>query len=169
MNDVPQIVEINEIIEETPTIKTFVFDWDMDKFGVPSPGEFVMVWNFHNEKPMSISLIDKENSRMAISVKNVGEFSSQLHDLKVGDKIGIRGSYGNGFSNDLTDKKVLAIGGLKEKSIGAHRNGIRTIIIPYDNLKDLDEIPEDIRNDINYITVKNYKDVIKFLKKEKVR
>ena len=65
--------------------------------------------------------------------------------------------------------KVLAIGGLKEKSIGAHRNGIRTIIIPYDNLKDLDEIPEDIRNDINYITVKNYKDVIKFLKKEKVR
>lgn len=111
MNDVPQIVEINEIIEETPTIKTFVFDWDMDKFGVPSPGEFVMVWNFHNEKPMSISLIDKENSRMAISVKNVGEFSSQLHDLKVGDKIGIRGSYGNGFSNDLTDKKVLAIGG----------------------------------------------------------
>ena len=88
MNDVPQIVEINEIIEETPTIKTFVFDWDMDKFGVPSPGEFVMVWNFHNEKPMSISLIDKENSRMAI-----------------------RGSYGNGFSNDLTDKKVLAIGG----------------------------------------------------------
>ncbi len=28
MNDVPQIVEINEIIEETPTIKTFVFDWD---------------------------------------------------------------------------------------------------------------------------------------------
>ena len=55
MNDVPQIVEINEIIEETPTIKTFIFDWDMDKFGVPSPGEFVMVWNFHNEKPMSIS------------------------------------------------------------------------------------------------------------------
>ena len=118
MNDVPQIVEINEIIEETPTIKTFVFDWDMDKFGVPSPGEFVMVWNFHNEKPMSISLIDKENSRMAISVKNVGEFSSQLHDLKVGDKIGIRGSYGNGFSNDLTDKKVLAIGGTDDGSFG---------------------------------------------------
>lgn len=111
MNDVPQIVEINEIIEETPTIKTFIFDWDMDKFGVPSPGEFVMVWNFHNEKPMSISLIDKENSRLAISVKNAGEFSSQLHDLKVGDKIGIRGSYGNGFSNGLTNKKILAIGG----------------------------------------------------------
>ena len=38
MNDVPQIVEINEIIEETPTIKTFVFDWDMDKFGSFSGG-----------------------------------------------------------------------------------------------------------------------------------
>ena len=74
------------------------------------------------------------------------------------------------MTGEITLKgKVLAIGGLKEKSIGAHRNGIRTIIIPYENLKDLDEIPEDIRNDINYITVKNYKDVIKILKKEKVR
>lgn len=111
MNNVPQIVEINEIIEETSSIKTFIFDWDMDKFGVPSPGEFVMVWNYHNEKPMSISLIDEENSRLAISVKNIGEFSSQLHNLNVGEKIGIRGSYGNGFSNDFTDKTILAIGG----------------------------------------------------------
>lgn len=74
MNDVPQIVEINEIIEETPTIKTFVFDWDMDKFGVPSPGEFVMVWNFHNEKPMSISLIDKEIPEWPLVLKMLVNF-----------------------------------------------------------------------------------------------
>lgn len=41
--------------------------------------------------------------------------------------------------------KVLAIGGLKEKVIGAHRNGIRTIFIPSANEKDLDEIPNDIK------------------------
>lgn len=63
--------------------------------------------------------------------------------------------------------KVLPIGGLKEKSIGAHRNGIRIIIIPEENIKDLDEIPEEIKRDINYITVKNYKEVIRFLKKNK--
>ena len=64
--------------------------------------------------------------------------------------------------------KVLPIGGLKEKSVGASRNGIKTIIIPEENEKDLDEIPEEIKKDIKYIKVKNYKDIFKFLKKELV-
>lgn len=65
--------------------------------------------------------------------------------------------------------KVLEIGGLKEKSIGAHRNGIRTIFIPEENKKDLEEIPEEVRKDITYIPVKNYKEVYQYLftKKEK--
>ena len=105
----PKIVEIKEIIENTPTIKTFIFDWDMDKYGKPNPGEFVMVWNFKNEKPMSIAQIN--DNELAISVKNIGEFTSQLHNLQVGDQIGIRGSYGNGFDNSLEGKRVLAIGG----------------------------------------------------------
>ena len=105
----PKIVEIKEIIDETPTIKTFIFDWDMDVFGKPNPGEFVMVWNFKNEKPMSIAQIN--DNELAISVKNIGEFTSQLHDLKVGDQIGIRGSYGNGFNNSFSGKRILAIGG----------------------------------------------------------
>lgn len=62
--------------------------------------------------------------------------------------------------------KVLAIGGLKEKSIGAHRNNIKNIIIPYDNLKDLEEVPIEIKNEINYIPVKTYKDIYKYLNKE---
>lgn len=111
MNKVPQIVNIKEIIVETPTIKTFKFDWDMDKYGIPNPGEFVMVWNFNNEKPMSISYIDEDKQELGITVKNIGEFTSQLHDLDVGSQIGIRGSYGNGFSFDLKDKRILAIGG----------------------------------------------------------
>ncbi|MDD2435243.1 MAG: endopeptidase La [Bacilli bacterium] len=56
---------------------------------------------------------------------------------------------------------VLPIGGLKEKSIGAHRNGIKKIIIPFDNLNDLDEVPSEIKKDITYIPVKNYKEVLK--------
>jgi ATP-dependent Lon protease len=58
---------------------------------------------------------------------------------------------------------VLAIGGLKEKSIGAHRNGVKTILIPHDNQNDLDDIPSEIKDSITYIPVKNYKDVIKYL------
>ena len=105
----PKIVEIKEIIDETPTIKTFKFDWDFETLGKPNPGEFVMVWNFSNEKPMSISQINDDE--LAISVKNIGEFTSQLHDLEVGSQLGIRGSYGNGFNNALESKRIIAIGG----------------------------------------------------------
>lgn len=62
---------------------------------------------------------------------------------------------------------VLPIGGLKEKSIGAYRNGIKKIIIPYENLRDLDEIPKEIKKNIQYIPVKDYKDVYKIIKSEK--
>ena len=105
----PKIVEITDIIDETPTIKTFKFDWDMKTLGRPNPGEFVMVWNFKNEKPMSIAQIN--DNELAITVKNIGEFTSQLHDLKIGDNIGVRGSYGNGFNNSFEGKNILAIGG----------------------------------------------------------
>ena len=57
--------------------------------------------------------------------------------------------------------RVLGIGGLKEKVIGAHRAGIRKVFIPIENEKDLDEIPEDIRNDIKFIAVNNYIDIYK--------
>ena len=77
----PKIVEITEIIDETPTIKTFKFKWDFEELGKPNPGEFVMVWNFNNEKPMSIAQIN--DNELAITVKNIGDFTTQLHYLHV--------------------------------------------------------------------------------------
>jgi len=47
--------------------------------------------------------------------------------------------------------KVLPIGGLKEKSISAHRSGIRTIIIPKENEKDISDIPEQVRNELKIV------------------
>jgi len=50
--------------------------------------------------------------------------------------------------------QVLAIGGLKEKLLAAHRGGIKTVIIPEENEKDLKEIPDNIKADIEIIPVK---------------
>ena len=59
--------------------------------------------------------------------------------------------------------RVLPIGGLKEKVIGAHRANIKKVFIPVENERDLDDIPENIRNDIEFIKVKNYMEVYKEL------
>ena len=47
--------------------------------------------------------------------------------------------------------KVLPIGGLKEKALAAHRAGIKNIIIPKDNEKDEEEIPENVRGQLHFI------------------
>lgn len=63
--------------------------------------------------------------------------------------------------------RVLAIGGLKEKSLAAYRGGIRRIIIPKDNLRDIEDVPEEVRKNIRYIAVDNVDEVLdNILKKE---
>ena len=56
---------------------------------------------------------------------------------------------------------VLAIGGLKEKSLAAYRSGITTILIPKDNVRDLDDIPEEVKEAVTFIPVSNVKQVLK--------
>ncbi|WP_410493929.1 endopeptidase La [Endozoicomonas sp. 8E] len=50
--------------------------------------------------------------------------------------------------------QVLAIGGLKEKLLAAHRGGIKTVVIPEENRRDLKEIPENIKEDLTIVPVK---------------
>jgi len=56
--------------------------------------------------------------------------------------------------------KVLPIGGLKEKVLAAHRAGIRTIIIPKENLKDLEEIPDYVRQELTFNPVEHADEVL---------
>ena len=57
--------------------------------------------------------------------------------------------------------RVLPIGGLKEKSLAAFRAGIKTILIPERNEKDLDEIPKPLRRKLRWVCAKNMSDVLK--------
>lgn len=60
--------------------------------------------------------------------------------------------------------KVLPIGGLKEKSMGAYRNGIKRIIIPKENIRDLDDVPTEVKRCMEYIPVSTYDDIYKVIK-----
>ena len=56
---------------------------------------------------------------------------------------------------------VLPIGGLREKSLAAHRVGINKILIPKQNIRDLDEIPEQVKETIEFVPVENVSQVLK--------
>lgn len=56
--------------------------------------------------------------------------------------------------------RVLPIGGLKEKSLAAHRAGIKTVLLPKDNERDLRDIPDSVRNDLQFIPVAHMDEVL---------
>ena len=56
--------------------------------------------------------------------------------------------------------KVLAIGGLKEKTLAAYRSGVKTVLIPEDNMRDLDEIDPEARENLTFIPCKTADDVL---------
>ena len=59
--------------------------------------------------------------------------------------------------------KVLPIGGLKEKTVAAKRNKIKTIIIPKQNVRDLDDIPEIVKKDLTFCPVSTMEEVLKLV------
>lgn len=56
--------------------------------------------------------------------------------------------------------RVLPIGGLKEKSLAAYRAGVKTVIIPQQNKRDLDDISDTVKSEINFVPVKNMDEVL---------
>lgn len=66
-----------------------------------------------------------------------------------------------GMTGEMTLRgRVLPIGGLKEKTLSAHRAGLTTIILPKDNEKDIEDIPESVRNELTFILVSHIDEVL---------
>ncbi|KZE64480.1 peptidase [Fictibacillus phosphorivorans] len=67
-----------------------------------------------------------------------------------------------GMTGEITLRgRVLPIGGLKEKSLSAHRAGIKTIILPKENEKDIEDIPDTVKEGLQFITVSHLDEVLK--------
>lgn len=67
-----------------------------------------------------------------------------------------------GMTGEITLRgRVLPIGGLKEKTLSAHRAGLTTIIMPKENEKDIDDIPESVREELEFIPVTHMDEVLK--------
>ncbi|AGN37393.1 endopeptidase La [Bacillus paralicheniformis] len=67
-----------------------------------------------------------------------------------------------GMTGEITLRgRVLPIGGLKEKALGAHRAGLKTVIMPKDNEKDIEDIPNSVREGLTFIPVAHLDEVLK--------
>ncbi|MBM3516287.1 MAG: endopeptidase La [Alphaproteobacteria bacterium] len=85
---------------------------------------------------------------MFISIVSVLAHNAVRHDVAMTGEITLRG-------------RVLPIGGLKEKLLAALRGGIKTVIIPCENEKDLAEIPDNVKRGLEIITVRHVDEVLK--------
>jgi ATP-dependent Lon protease len=55
---------------------------------------------------------------------------------------------------------VLPVGGIKEKTVAAHRAGIRTVLLPARNRKDLEDIPESVRKELTFVWLERVDDAV---------
>ncbi len=96
-------VKIERVVQETVDVATLYFRC----VSGAKPGQYLMVWlPGVDEVPMSLSTIGDPSS---ITVRVVGDATRALSKLKVGDKIGVRGPFGNGY--EAKGKKPLIVGG----------------------------------------------------------
>ena len=118
-----------------------------DKFGIP--GDFYKSKDIHIHFPEGT--VPKDGPSAGVNMLTA--LISALSDIPVKRNVAMTG--------ELTLRgKVLAIGGLKEKTLAAYRCGITTVLIPEDNLKDLDEIDREAREALTFIPCKTAMDVL---------
>ena len=141
---------MGEVMRESALIALDYVKANYKKFKIPY--HLLEENNIHIHFPEGAVKKDGPSAGIALTTALISAFTKQ----KISRKIAMTGEI-------TLHGQVLKIGGLKEKAIGAHRNGIREIIIPNANLIDLVDIPEEVKKDIQFIPVKNYKEVFQYI------
>ena len=137
---------LGDVMQESCHIALDYVKANMDLFKIDS--KIFTENDIHIHVPEGAVNKDGPSAGVTITTTLISLFKNKKVDSKIAmtGEITLRG-------------RVLAIGGLKEKVIGAHRAGIRKVFIPLENEKDLDEIPKEIKNDIEFICVNNYQEI----------
>ncbi|NCZ46520.1 MAG: endopeptidase La, partial [Betaproteobacteria bacterium] len=105
--------------------------------------DFHEKWDLHVHVPEGATPKDGPSAGVAMTTAMVSVFTGipVRSDVAMTGEITLRG-------------EVLSIGGLKEKLLAAHRGGIKTVLIPEENVKDLQEIPDNVKNRLEILPVK---------------
>src|SRR5689334_3611345 len=133
--------KLGEVMQESVQAAHTVVRSRSDKLGIP--GEDFEKKDIHVHLPEGATPKDGPSAGIAITTAIVSALTGipVRADLAMTGEITLRG-------------EVLVIGGLKEKLLAAHRGGIKTVLIPEENVKDLQEIPDNIKNRLDIHPVK---------------
>ena len=134
---------LGEVMEESCKIALSYIKSNYKKFGIDY--KIFKENDIHIHVPEGAIKKDGPSAGIAITTAII----SSLIKARVDEHLAMTGEI------TLTGK-ILKIGGLKEKSISALRNGIDKIIIPKDNLKDIQKFPDEVKEKIRFIPVSNY-------------
>jgi ATP-dependent Lon protease len=139
--------QLGEIMQESARAAMSYVRANLEAFGVKS--SFFDSKDIHIHVPAGAIPKDGPSAGVAIAtaLMSVATNIPVNKDVAMTGEITLRG-------------RVLPIGGLKEKALGALRAGIRTIIVPEKNKKDISEIPANIKRKIEFITVRDMNQVI---------
>ncbi len=141
---------LGDVIKESAKISLSYVRANANIFGID--GEKFIKNDIHIHIPEGATPKDGPSAGIAITTAIISSLSNRIVDSTIA------------YTGEITLRgNILPIGGLKEKSIGALRNGIKTIYIPSDNIKDLDDIPKEIKQKLHYIDFNNYIDLFKNL------
>src|SRR5665647_2661220 len=109
---VPTLCEVTKVVDETLDVKTFfVSTKDGKKPFTPMPGQLGM-FSVINVGEGMFSVASQGENHLEFSIKRCGMLTDALHEIRVGQTVGIRGPYGNGFPIEkCKGKDMLYIGG----------------------------------------------------------
>ena len=140
--------KLGDVMQESAKIALSYVRLHAKEFGI-DPARFEKT-DVHVHVPEGATPKDGPSAGVTLATAIVSAFTGRKvrGDVAMTGEITLRG-------------KVLPIGGLKEKSLAAYRLGIRNVIIPKGNVKDLDEIPKTIREEIAFIPVERVEEVFR--------
>ena len=138
---------LGDVMQESIQAATTVVRSRAQRLGIIS--DFHEKFDYHFHVPEGATPKDGPSAGIGMCTALVSSLTKipVISDVAMTGEITLRG-------------QVLPIGGLKEKLLAAHRGGIKTVIIPQENEKDLKEIPDNIKNDLDIISVQNIDDVL---------
>ena len=132
--------KLGDVMKESALAAISFIRSHADKYGIPA--DKFETTDIHIHVPEGATPKDGPSAGITIATAILSAFTGRpvRKDIAMTGEITLRG-------------KVLPIGGLKEKALAARRVGIKNIVIPKENEKDIEEIPESVRKELNFIPV----------------